>query len=389
MLHNFLSENRSALIDLCREKRAKRSQATPKESVHGVSLFLEQLTVALRLDADVDLRPAEEDAEIGLSAGRHGNELLQRGYTISQVVHDYGDLCQSITELARQRDAPITTGEFHTFNRCLDNAIAGAVTSYAESTQAVVLNRGRQTLNARVGALAQEMRDLLHALVLAVEWVRKGDGAPDAASAALIDRNLAAMRQLVEQSLAEVRLGAGLPAVLVTQERILVDEFIGHLAFAASLEAAQRGIQFMVHPIEQGLAIHADRRMLSAAISNLLQNAFKFSRPNGHVSLKVYASNDRILFEIEDECGGWPSGAVDALFKPFQRSTDRTGLGLGLSIANRSVEANGGSLRVRDIPGAGCVFTIDLPRPHRRRKPSTIVPLHGDLQLPTALDSAA
>jgi signal transduction histidine kinase len=389
MLHTFLSENRSALLELCRAKRAKRSQAVPKEPRHGVPLFLEQLTVALRLDQDLDSRPDESDVEIGLSAGKHGNELLQIGCTISQVVHDYGDLCQAMTELAKQQGKPITTDEFHTFNRCLDNAIAGAVTSYAESTKAGVLNRGRQSLNTRVGSLAQEMRDLLHSLVLAVDLIRKGDGPPDAASAALLDRNLAGMRQLVEQSLAEVRLGAGLPAVLVTRERILVDEFIGHLEFAASLEATPRGIQFRVHPIEQGLAIHADRHMLSAAISNLLQNAFKFSRPNGHVSLKVHATNDQVLFEIEDECGGWPSGTVDALFKPFQRSTDRTGLGLGLSIASRSVEANGGNLRVRDIPGAGCVFTIELPRQHRRRKPSTIVPLHGDLQSPTALDNAA
>lgn len=51
------------------------------------------------------------------------------------------------------------------------------------------------------------------------------------------------------------------------------------------------------------------------------------------------------------------------MFQPFiQSGEDRSGLGLGLTIARRSVEVDGGRLEVRDVPGTGCVFTIDLPR---------------------------
>jgi signal transduction histidine kinase len=57
------------------------------------------------------------------------------------------------------------------------------------------------------------------------------------------------------------------------------------------------------------------------------------------------------------------SGHAPREFRRFeQRSPNRTGLGLGLSISRKSVEANDGEIRVRDIPGIGCVFTIDLPR---------------------------
>ena len=49
---------------------------------------------------------------------------------MSQVVHDYGDVCQAITELAVEMDAPISTDDFRMLNRCLDDAIAGAVTEY-------------------------------------------------------------------------------------------------------------------------------------------------------------------------------------------------------------------------------------------------------------------
>ena len=61
----------------------------------------------------------------------HGRELRLQGFTVSQVVHDYGDVCQSITDLAMERDAPISVDDFRTLNRCLDDAIASAVTEYA------------------------------------------------------------------------------------------------------------------------------------------------------------------------------------------------------------------------------------------------------------------
>ncbi|MGZ5095626.1 MAG: sensor histidine kinase [Burkholderiales bacterium] len=94
-----------------------------------------------------------------------------------------------------------------------------------------------------------------------------------------------------------------------------------------------------------------------------MQNAFKFTHPHGHVSLKTHATADRALIEIEDECGGLPPGNPEELFQPFtQRSADRSGLGLGLSISNRGIEASGGRLCVRNLPGRGCIFTIDLPR---------------------------
>jgi len=102
---------------------------------------------------------------------------------------------------------------------------------------------------------------------------------------------------------------------------------------------------------------------VNGAVSQLLENACKFTRHRTEISLSVYAAADRILIDIQDSCGGLPPGAAQSMFIPFTQShADRSGLGLGLSISKRSVEANDGILSVRDIPGSGCVFTIDLPR---------------------------
>ena len=106
-----------------------------------------------------------------------------------------------------------------------------------------------------------------------------------------------------------------------------------------------------------------DRQILAAALATILQNAVEFTRARGRVALDAYAVADRVLIGVEDECGGLPNGKAEELFRPFEQlSVERTGLGLGLPISRRGVEANGGQLYARNLPGSGCTFIIDLPR---------------------------
>ena len=140
-------------------------------------------------------------------------------------------------------------------------------------------------------------------------------------------------------------------------------EFIDELAPAATLEAGGHGIGLTVIPVDDSVAIEGDRQILAAVVGNLLQNAFKFTRPRSTVVVRVGASTDRVLIEVQDECGGLPGGTVHDLFRPFeQRSADRSGLGLGLAFSRWGVEANNGRLYARNLPERGCVFTVDLPR---------------------------
>src|SRR5450755_4023449 len=134
MLHDFLKTNRAVLIDQCRAMVASRSDAgTPdNELAHGIPIFLDQLietltieqaseSVSRRTSSDV---PRSSASEIGAMAALHGRDLLKRGFTLYQVVRDYGDVCQAVTNLAYETGAPIKVDEFRTFNWCLDNAIA-------------------------------------------------------------------------------------------------------------------------------------------------------------------------------------------------------------------------------------------------------------------------
>ena len=141
-LREFLNENRADLVERCRIKVLSRPPPHPTwdEKNHGIPLFLAQLIEMLDLDAgsnvfDITQESAPKrilSARIAATARKHAQNLCERGLTVDQVVHDYGDLCQAITELAFERNVQIEISEFHTLNRLLDNAIAAAVTEHAQ-----------------------------------------------------------------------------------------------------------------------------------------------------------------------------------------------------------------------------------------------------------------
>ena len=294
-------------------------------------------------------------------AALHGRDLLERGFTLEQVVRDYGDVCQAVTHLAYEKGATIEVSEFRTFNQCLDNAIAGAVTEYADRQAAVTTEDGFQALNSRLGPLAHELRNFLQIAMYAVKAIRAGTVGMTGATGAVLDRSLLGMRNLIDRSLAEVRVTAGLPPRL---RRVRLEDFLQEIAATSSLDPLSRACVFKVSPVDPDVEIYVDSEMMAAAIGNLLQNAFKFTKRDSEVNLHARVAAGRLLIEVEDHCGGLPTGAPETLLSPFvQSGEDRSGLGLGLDICRRSVEANAGVLRVRDVPGVGCVFTIDLPCP--------------------------
>ena len=376
MLDAFLEANRAQLISRCREKVAKRPSPRPsdRELRYGIPLFLDQLIEALRREhagereaseatASVAIGPSKTpgDSDIGRGAAQHGNELLRTGFTVDQVVHDYGDLCQAVTEMAVEQNAAVTAEEFRTLNRCLDDAIADAVTEFGRQRDQFFADEATRVMNERLGFFAHELRNLVHTAIISAAAIKKGTVGFAGATGAVHERSLAALRDLIDRTLVEVRLTAGIPE---RRERIAVAEFIEDVQIASSLEAMERGLELVVSVSPGLLAIDADRQILAGAVSNLLQNAVKFSRPAGRISLKAYPAADRILIEVEDECGGLPAGKANAMFRPFnQLDAQQPGLGLGLAISRRGVEANGGKLTVRDLPGKGCVFIVDLPRP--------------------------
>src|SRR4029450_2610659 len=276
MLHAFLTLHSEEIIARTRQRVRGRAGPQPAEGVleHGIPLFLEQLAATLRREQETPARPASP--EMARSALLHGAELREAGFTIGQVVHAYGDVCQAVTELAIERELPISGDEFKTLNRCLDEAMAQAVTEYARQRDLSPARGG-----ARYGFLVHEQRNLLQTAMLAFAVLKTGTVGIGGSTGDVLGRNLVALRDLIDRSLVEVRLEAGLHH----WEHVVLSQLIEEAGLAAAIEAHARGLQLTVTPVEPGAMIDVDRQLIAAALANLLQNAFKFSPATGDHAL--------------------------------------------------------------------------------------------------------
>src|SRR4029079_5227942 len=128
MLHDFITAHRDALIALTRAKITERTapRAIEAELQVGVPLFLDQLTQALQPQLEPP-RSAAVQQEMGQGATLHGQDMLRQGFTVAQLVHAYGAVCQSITQLATERRVHIGAEDYRLLNSFLDDAIAQAV----------------------------------------------------------------------------------------------------------------------------------------------------------------------------------------------------------------------------------------------------------------------
>lgn len=180
---------------------------------HGVPLFLQQLGDTLRLEQATSVRDATEPeptpghSEFARAAALHGAELLRLGYSIDQVVHEYGDICQSVTEIAVEQHAKISADEFRTLNRCLDDAIADAVTSFGSARQ-ISLNDQVQTLRDRLSAFSDEHRRLVDIATQSYSAIRTGNVGVTGATSTLLIHTLDELRSLADRTLSEIHLAA-------------------------------------------------------------------------------------------------------------------------------------------------------------------------------------
>lgn len=182
-LHEFIADNRDELIERCRIKVRARPSPPPTdvEIDHGVPLFLDQLV------DELEHGPTLAD-DISEGGQKHGRDLRHQGFTVGQVVHDYGDICQSVTDLAVERASPISTDDFRTLNRCLDNAIAGAVTQY--------------TREQATGCAPDELQALLSTAITAFDVLQTGTVGIAGRTGTLLHRTLVQMRDVLDRRVA-------------------------------------------------------------------------------------------------------------------------------------------------------------------------------------------
>lgn len=235
------------------------------------------------------------------------------------------------------------------------------MTEFSAQRDESVSHRYRAECSQRLGFLVHELRNSLQTATLALSALETGQLPVAGATGGVLKRSLRALTGLVDHAQDEVRLAA---APQLDEEVFPLASLIADAGHAALLLANVRGCPFTVRNVDPQVQIHGQREPLLGALVNLLQNAFKFTRPHTEVSLNAYPGDAGAVFiDVADHCGGLPPGVAETMFRPFSRGhQDKSGLGLGLSIARENVQAAGGTLDVRNVPGTGCVFTIRLQR---------------------------
>jgi hypothetical protein len=198
MLQEFIAVNRAEIIRRCRAKVETRSEPDRTSAAidHGVPMFLDQLLDELRHGPSAAF-------DITKTATRHGHDLRVQGYTVSQVVHDYGDVCQAVTELAVERQAAISIDDFRTLNRCLDDAIAGAVTEYGRERDRST-EQGDTFEDARREAVARDLLKAIQISKFAFDAIRSGRVGVAGSTGTVLSLGLDTASDLAERLIADV-----------------------------------------------------------------------------------------------------------------------------------------------------------------------------------------
>lgn len=356
MLHDFLLKERAGILALCARKILTVSGAAGSsvEMEKGLPVLYDELIEVLRTDLDRSESQALPSQEQQSSAARRGKESLKLGYSISQIVHGYGAISAAISQYLSEMSASVSSYEMNLLNHSLDTATAQAVSEFDRLQREGVARDEVQ----RLGFLAHELRNALSTATIAYRMMQSGNLGVGGNTSRILENAHSRMKDLIDRSLTEVRLKSEHPLQL---KRCAVLQLVGDVEVTALSEAAAKSITIGI-AIPVDLEIMADPHLIISAISNLVHNAIKFTKHGGTVSIRGKASLERASIEVEDQCGGLPAGKEEELFIPFsQMREDKSGMGLGLTIARRAILLNHGTLGVRNIPGEGCVFTIDLP----------------------------
>lgn len=355
-LHDILASKRDDIVarwvDEVRGTIAPEAMP-PVELEDHIPRFVDEILASLREDAG--LPTSGETADGGATAAGHGAQRLRLGFGLDSVVREYGCLRAVILDAARDAGADPTLRELEVLFDAIIHGIAFAVTEYTKQRDAETLRQA----NEHFSFIAHELRNPLSSALTSFEVLQRRNELPaEGRSVGSLERGLRRAVDLIDQTLVMARIASG---VELRRTSTTLATLFEEAELGASSEADARSVK--LHSlIENDAALELDVRLVRSALGNLLGNAVKYTHEGGEVELRGRVTNELAIIEVEDSCGGLEPGKVEQAFAPFVRlDAAQTGFGLGLAIAKQAVDAHGGSLRVQNLPGKGCIFVLELP----------------------------
>ena len=238
----------------------------------------------------------------------------------------------------------------------------GALGVFIDVTRLERLEQMRQEFLSNV---SHELRTPLTAILAFIETLEAGaidDKEASQRFLSIIRRNTVRMNELLEDILELSAIETG--KMQVRAENVELAPIVTDVISSLDAKASEKQVVISSEVDEQAM-VYADARRLEQMLTNLVENAIKFNRPEGSVKIKhERGRRDRII--VEDSGEGIPAQHLERLFERFYRvdrarSREQGGMGLGLAIVKHLARAHGGEVTVTSEVGKGSTFTIELP----------------------------
>lgn len=369
-----------------------------------VSLILDTIIV----DLDTAQTPQEQsrksrgeapDANAPSHAQTHATERLASGYTVLQLISEYRAMRASVLRLWAVNSPAVMwsdAGDVTRFNEAVDQALAESVMRYASLVESTIqvqkiaeyeLRQSNRHKDDFLAMLAHELRNPLAPIGTAAQLLvmSPGNEVTVRKVSAIINRQVSHLTHIVDDLLDVSRITRGL--VELHTEPLDVK-----LVISSAVEQAQVLIEARHHQLILKLGatpafVEGDKTRLVQVLSNLLNNAAKYTQDNGEIVLSLDVREDHVQLAVSDNGSGIAPDLMSHIFELFtqaDRTLDRAqgGLGLGLSLVKNIVALHGGEVEAKSEGlGKGSVFTIKLPLLKKQSDTGTVGRL-GDLHLP-------
>ena len=240
----------------------------------------------------------------------------------------------------------------------------GAIGVFFDITQIERLERVRQEFLSNV---SHELRTPLTAIIAFVETLEEGaieDSEHNRRFLTVIRKNAQRMHNLIDDILELSSIEAGI--VTVEPRPVRLSAVVEDITTALASRAETRVVTLR-NEVAQDVQVYADARRLEQMLTNLVDNAVKFNREGGEVTVRYNRAETRDCISVIDTGDGVSGEHIERIFERFYRidrarSRDMGGTGLGLAIVKHLARAHGGEATVQSTPGEGSTFTIELPR---------------------------
>jgi signal transduction histidine kinase len=217
-----------------------------------------------------------------------------------------------------------------------------------------------------IATLAHELRNPLAPIRTGLFVMGKSPTESVAAKTlAMMDRQLSHMVRLIDDLLDVSRIARG--TLVLQKEDVILQKIISYAVDGSQTFLRVGGQTLHVQVAQEPIRIHADPTRIAQVITNLLNNAAKFTPAGGSITIDAAIRDGRAEIRISDTGIGLEAGQLEAIFEMFRQIKDdkhssHTGLGIGLSISRLLVELHGGSLEAQSEGlGRGATFIIRLP----------------------------